>query len=282
MTVPFNPKCLKSLQLPQITNIGIKSLGSFSIVVGIILGSNASFALPSANVIQTNADNTNKNVAYSPPPDAGTPKPTGGTGSRGGCLYESERPSLASLVGQPHLMLTTSERPVLWIYVPYSPTEAPTGTFSLQQGDNELYRGDFNLAATPGVVGISLPDTSPSLVAGQDYEWFIDLHCTVAIDDGTNVEPDPAILEGFIQRVPISDALSTELANAQSGLDTVAAYGNHHIWYDLLTELARLRLETGPNPELNTVWTDLLSDPNSVLLETWATETLVEEVIAGE
>ena len=285
MTIHLKPDLFHVQRVPRPIRKGLTHLGLRGIAVGVVLASSAVFVLPPLQAIQPGIDGATiggarKAVIYTPPPDAGTPQPTGGTGSRGGCRYDSDRPSLISLGGQPHLMLTTSDRPTLWIYVPYSHMEAPTGTFSLQQGDNELYRGDFRLANTPGVIGISLPEAAPSLVAGQDYEWFVDIHCTAAIDDGTDADADPAILEGFVQRVPISDALVTDLANAQSDLDAVAAYGKHHIWYDLLTTLARLRLEAGPNAGLDTTWTDILStDP--VFLESWAMEPLLEEVTVG-
>ena len=292
MPISLIPTSSHARRLPVAIRKRLTHLGSTGIAIGILLTSSSALASPQQQIIAqstgeaTANGNASTNVVYIPPPDAGTPQPTGGTGSRGGCRYDRDRPALASLVGQPHLTLTTRDRPTIWIYVPYSATEAPTGTLSLQQGDEELYRGAFSLASSElaplGVIGVSLPETAPALVTGQSYDWFVDVHCTAAIEDGAAADTDPAVLAGRVERVNISNELATELATAQSGLEAAAAYGNHHIWYDLLTDLARLRLETGQNLELDTAWRDLLSDSDSVGLEPWATEAIVGEVIAGE
>ncbi|NER00318.1 MAG: DUF928 domain-containing protein [Cyanothece sp. SIO2G6] len=238
----------------------------------------------------------NERVLYTPPPDAGTPASTGGTGSRGGCLHIPDRPPLAALVGQPHLMLTTSDRPVFWIYVPYTAAEAPSGIFSLQQGDDAVYEATFSLSSTPGVLGIRLPESAPPLAVGEEYDWFIDINCVAAIGDGTMLSDTPGSLYGLVQRVEMSDDLANDLNQAQTGLEVVAAYGQHHIWYDWLTELAQLRLgamaqrHSGEsianpdlyNPELTTIWATVLADEQTVLLAPWANEPLVGETVVME
>ncbi|MEM9219908.1 MAG: DUF928 domain-containing protein [Cyanobacteria bacterium P01_F01_bin.150] len=239
-------------------------------------------------------DIQNKSAAYVPPPEAGTPEPTGGTGSRGGCEAVSERPPLAALVGQRHLKLTTSDRPVFWIYVPYTPKEAPSGFLSLQQGDNAIYEGTFSLAttselSTPGIVGIRLPESAPSLVAGQEYDWYIDINCVDVTGENVNSVGTPANLYGSVQRVEVTEGLARDLLQSQTGLDVVAAYGKHHIWYEWLTELARLRLDSDNNvglshtelnsAELENTWTTVLSDQQTVLLDSWASEPLVGEIV---
>ena len=250
------------------------------IVIDIALSNSTALALPKS--VQNPKNLNTKSAPYTPPPEAGTPTPTGGTGSRGGCVNIPDRPPLAALVGQPHLMLTTSDRPVFWIYVPYSPKEAPSGFLSLQQGDNAIYETTFDLTSTPGVVGIPLPESAPSLVAGQEYDWFMDINCVAAVEEETQVSNNsgnsPGSLDGVVRRTEVSDALARDLNQAQTGLDIVAAYGRHHIWYDWLTELARLRLDMTSNLELVNTWTTVLSDNQTVLLEAWATEPLVGEV----
>ncbi|WP_287280208.1 DUF928 domain-containing protein [Okeania sp. SIO2G5] len=270
-------------------------MSRLSIAFGVALWSSPAFALPVHSIIQERfyKNTPNKNAPYTPPPDAGTPTPTGGTGSRGGCVNIPDLPPTAALVGQPHLMLTTSDRPVFWIYVPYTPEEAPSGLLSLQQGDNAVYEGTFSLdsadAVIPGVVGIRLPETAPSLVAGQEYDWFVEINCMAAIGNDVGFSDTTVTLDGLVQRVEISEALASDLSQAKTGLDVVAVYGRHHLWYDWLTALARLRLEADSNPEwsraelnhsaLETTWTTVLSDMQTVLLETWSREPLVGEVV---
>lgn len=209
-------KTIKSTMRP------IRWTKQMAIALGITLWSSPAFSLPVHAAFTQNLHNKNvqtKSAPYTPPPDAGTPVPTGGTGSRGGCVEISDLPSLAALVGQPHLILTTSDRPVFWIYVPYTPEEAPSGFISLQQGDDAIYEGTFRLASapeavTPGVAGIQLPKSAQSLVAGQDYDWFIDINCMAAINNGTVSDDTPGSLDGVVKRVEVSDDLASDLSQA--------------------------------------------------------------------
>jgi hypothetical protein len=229
---------------------------------------------------------------YQPPPGTGTPPTRGGTGSRGGCVFKEDLPPLTGLVGQEHLMLTVSEQPTIWIYTPYSAEEAPSGSIYLQQGRRTVFRGTFDLqeVAAPGIVGINFPADLPPLEIGEDYRWVIDVNCiapseaTATSDDGL----DPAIFRGQVQRVEISPALADDLAKAETELDRVAAFGANSIWYDMLTELARLRMLSGPDadalvelePYLEAAWVDLLSDEENVGLQDFAEVPLVGETTA--
>ncbi|MGK7888202.1 MAG: DUF928 domain-containing protein [Leptolyngbyaceae cyanobacterium] len=244
---------------------------------GVVLSSGLGFALPLSNGSVSNTNST-KNVPYMPPPDAGTPISTGGTGSRG-CKANRELPNMVALVGHDHLLRTTSDRPTFWVYLPTTSAEASNGVLSIQLGDDEIYAGEFTLATTPGVVGVVLPDSAPPLLEGQEYTWLIDIECMATDISGSS---DRTEVWGSVQRVAVSDNLMNDLENAQPGLETAIAYGKHHIWYDLLTEFARLRLETGTNAELETSWSELLSDTVNVGLTEWANEPLVWEVIARE
>ena len=111
------------------------------------------------------------------PPDRGTPTSNRGTGSRGDCLYKPNKPLLTSLVGSNNLDLTISDRPTFWVYVPYTQQEAPSGEFSLQDGENDVYRTRFQLPATPGIVSISLPATQKPLEVGKTYRWYFEMNC---------------------------------------------------------------------------------------------------------
>lgn len=218
-------------------------------------------------------------LQYDPPPGTDTPDTDSGTGTRGGCQYRQERPPLASLVGQSHLMLTVSAQPTIWVYIPYSPEETATGTLSLQLADQELYRQEFEIAATPGIVGISLPETAAPLTVGATYEWFVEINCPTPNATDQSTEAAPAVLGGMVQRLAPSSALTHDLAQAQTPLDRIATYGRYHIWYDMLTELSRLRLQNPENPDLAWLWANLLGNPHTVGLAPYADLTPVNEIV---
>ncbi|AOY84882.2 DUF928 domain-containing protein [Moorena producens JHB] len=194
------------------------------------------------------------------PPDNGTPSAPHGTGTRGDCLYKPELPLLTPLVGGYNFDLTVSDYPTFWIYLPYTSEDAPSGEFSLQDedGENDLYQTSFNLPDQPGIVSITLPKTEKPLEVGQTYRWNLEINCPST--ELSNQFPTPASVTGLVRRVAQSSDLKRELNDAKTPLERIAAYGNHHIWYDTLTELAKLRLQEPQNMTLESAWINLLTD----------------------
>lgn len=189
----------------------------------------------------------------------GTPPAPEGTGSRGDCIYKEEKPPVSRLVGRTNLDLTVSGHPTFWVYIPYTPEEAPAGEFSLQdeQGINDIYRTSFQLPETPGIVSIRLPETKPPLEKDKSYRWYFELNCSVS--ELTNVTT-PASVTGIVRRVSASVELEAELNAAKTPLERIAAYARHSAWYDALTELAQLRQNQPQNTEIEINWGNLLSD----------------------
>ncbi|MCP2729431.1 DUF928 domain-containing protein [Limnofasciculus baicalensis] len=198
-------------------------------------------------------------LANPPLPDNGTPQTNRGTGTRGDCIYKAESPPLTHLAGEKNFELTVSEHPTFWVYVPYTSAEVPSGEFSLQDGDEDVYRTRFQLPAKAGVVGISLPSTNKSLEVGKTYRWYFEINCPSS--DSTN-QKTPDSVTGIVKRVSPSIQLAEELKTAKTPLERIAAYTKHSIWYETLTELAQLRLKEPENPTINKLWVDLLTDEN--------------------
>ena len=213
--------------------------------------------------------------ANTPPPDRGTPPANEGTGSRGECLYQKDMPPLTRLVGSHHLKLTVNEYPTFWLYVPYTPQQAPSGEFSLQDGDNEVYRTHFQLPATPGIVSITLPSTAPSLAEGKEYRWYFDINCPPSASSQESATP--ASLTGLVKRLALSSDLSQDLKAAPTPLAKIRTYARHGIWYETLTELAQLRLNEPQNSSLQQAWIELLST-QTVGLERIAQEPIIGSV----
>ena len=214
-----------------------------------------------------------------PPPDRGTPRAPYGTGSRGDCPSNANLPPLTHLVGERGLELTVSERPSFWVYVPYDRSQVAAGRFFLQEGDKEVYQADVQLpATTPGIISITMPQTMPSLEVGKRYRWYFEVLCPQTDPSET---PSPATVTGIVERVLPPEALLNELANAQSPLERVSAYANHHIWYDTLTEFGQLRLSEPDQVEQTRQWKNLLRDPQ-VGLANWSEAPIVGEAIATQ
>jgi hypothetical protein len=211
-------------------------------------------------------------LANPPLPDKGTPQTNRGTGTRGDCLSKPEKPPLTHLAGEKNFELTVSERPTFWAYVPYTPEEAPSGEFFLQDGEDNVYRTQFQLPATPGIVSISLPSTAKPLEVGKTYRWYFDINCPTS--DSAN-KITPASMTGVVQRISPSVELEQELKAAKTPLKRIAAYAKHSIWHETLTELVQLRLNEPQNSLVERLWVELLSD------ETIGFKNIAPEPIAG-
>ena len=66
----------------------------------------------------------------------------------------------------------TSERLTLWFYVPYDPEDITSAEFSVLNRDHKeyVYKTQFTLPKTPGIVSISVPlSAKTSLETGKYY-----------------------------------------------------------------------------------------------------------------
>jgi Domain of Unknown Function (DUF928) len=211
------------------------------------------------------------------PPDRGTP-PTGlGTGSRGDCLKINTELPLMGLMRWTGLAQSSSVRPTFWIYVPYTPAQAPSGEFSLQNGDMELYRMSFALPPTPGIVKISTAAMPNALQPGRDYRWYVDINCP---SSRSMRQPNPASITGIVRIVDIPQSLQQDLANEANSLERAAKYAKYGIWFETITELAEAHLQQPQNDAVNQAWAQLLSH-EKVGLKAFSQAPIVGEVITN-
>ncbi|MBW4561801.1 MAG: DUF928 domain-containing protein [Mojavia pulchra JT2-VF2] len=227
----------------------------------------ASIASPTlANTQSTNSANYTLEIKQIPlisiqkdPPGRGTPPSQEGTGSRGDCLYKQDKPPLTRLVGGLHSKLTVNQHPTMWVYIPYTHQEAPSGKFSLQDENNEIYKTSFQLPDRPGIMSISLPSTVDALEPGKRYRWYLDITCPNT--SNSQVSPSRTSLTGIVEIVTPSSALENELKSAVNGLERIKIYIKYGIWIDALTELAQLRLNQPQNSTFQKIWVELLTQP---------------------
>ncbi len=232
------------------------------------------------NPSRSTAQSTPSPLRYTPPPDRGTPPSNKTTGSRGDCLYPGDRPSLSPLVGQSHLSQTLSTHPTLWFYNPYTEVSSVELILIAEATDQEIYRHRLTYRSEPGVLGIQLPQTLAPLQPNQDYRWYIDLNCQTPGATG-RASSTPATLTGIIQPIHPSPELVQELSRA-TPMEAIALYGQNHLWYDMLTALARQRLENLGDRQLQELWQTLLQDEANVGLAFLSEEPLIGEVVSEQ
>lgn len=197
-------------------------------------------------------------IADQPPaPDTGTPDGQRTPGGSRPELSEACKPTdkpLTALVPENGKGLTTADYPIFWFYIPYGADEIHSIKFSLHDRDETttLYRTSIQLAQTPGVIGISLPQISESaLKVNESYHWYFTVKCRTE----ETSEEDDIVLDGWVTRV-------------ERGSNSV-------IWYDELTNLAQRYLSEPESSEAKRAWVELLK---SVGLEEMAQEPVVSSV----
>jgi Domain of Unknown Function (DUF928) len=199
---------------------------------------------------------TNSSQEEKDPPSRGTPPAKEGTGSRGDCGYKQGMLPLTRIVGSNQLKSTINGHPTIWVYLPYTSVDAKSGEFSLHDGDIELYRTRFRLPDKAGIISVNLPNSAPEVAVGKEYRWYFEVNCNGAIYSSTNT---PASVTGLIKRQSTPVELARHLEKANNPLEKISAYAKYGIWYETITELAKLRLKEPQNQTLRNMWIEFLS-----------------------
>lgn len=207
-----------------------------------------------------------KPVTFEPRKDQPAPRTTVGGGRRNDGRCSQDRPAsvqstteaksldqlLTPLLRSPITdpQLTVSPRPTFLVYVPQ--TSAQAMELALEDNNGKgIYKTALNLPGTPGIVSINLPADAPELEMGKDYKWLVSMVCeSGAVED--------SFVAGSVRRVEADSTLS-QVDWAQS-LEKVALYAKSGVWFDTVATLAALRKAQPNDPEVASVWEDLLND----------------------
>lgn len=196
-----------------------------------------------------------------PPPD-NQREPGGGLNPhKPSCGHNNK--SLAAIVPLKNWVLTASETPSFWFYVPDRSADVVSGEFLLltRDGKQRLHAIHFTLPEeAPGIVSITLPY---SLELGDfeegTYYWQVSLNCR----DKEGSEPDPLVY-GWVKRVEEIAAPQGQATETEPNLS-----------YDDITNLASQLQQNSPDrSEIEKEWRNLL--------ESIELEELFEKKIVGE
>lgn len=126
---------------------------------------------------------------------------------------------------------TTLAHPTFRFYAPYF--SAIPGEFVLQnEADKTIYKSTISLPEKPGIISVSLPDSTPPLKVGSRYHWYFNVYC--------QSQQPPAFVHGWIQRENLSPVLKSKLSTMMPK-DRVAFFATFGVWYDALAASAELR-----------------------------------------
>lgn len=170
--------------------------------------------------------------------------------------------------------LTVDQYPSIWLFIPQSATPMKFGEFVLQDNNgNDVLREKMKLPQQAGVISISLPQNPQyALKENHKYQWYFQVYCG-----------DPQIQQGYIyvdawlQRVAPTPELQKQLQTTEQS--KYAIYSDNDIWYDAITDLAKLRVRNPTSKQLTQDWANLLK---SVGLEEFVDMPIIKNYVLQE
>lgn len=196
------------------------------------------------------------------PPDVGAPGSAAAGGSRG-CGWQPGQKLLAPLVPSEAMAFTVSEYPTFYWYVPPASSlgevadERPaTMRFALiDENQNIIYDKKLSVSSS-GIIShqLSPEDTAP-LAENKRYYWLVKMVC-----DTEDASADPFI-DGWVERIAVSEELQAELANATEN-DRPSIYARAGIWHEALAGLAALRRQNPEDATIMSRWSEFLRSVN--------------------
>ena len=191
-----------------------------------------------------------KQIQFIPPKDGKTPNTVGaGTRNPNELRCSPEEEQITALMPKGNYGLTLQDMPSIFVYLPR--TTAKQVVLAIQD-EAEAYHEIAFLPITKHaqIVSFALPEDKPSLTPGKYYKWKLTLVC----GDIPNVE-DPK-LEGWLKPID-RNSLTTE-PDEKDAIAKVNWYSQNGYWYDLLLQLETAQKANPNDPEIASVWQDLL------------------------
>ncbi len=178
-------------------------------------------------------------------PSRGTPRGTIGGATRGGNCKGKPM----AILPRTNLGLTTSDNPVIFVYVPENSGKYAELTL-VDQDYQEVYRTSFPLTQQEGILMLRLPE-EVNLSEGRQYNWRLSL-----VSDPNSL--DRLRTGGWIEKVAPSQNIVQAQLKSEETWTNINMLAQEGIWYDTLEQLALLHLENPEDEQIQLEWTELL------------------------
>ena len=183
-----------------------------------------------------------------------------GGGNRDRCPYTDQE--LVALMpeseetGLPYLEQTVEAYPTWYFYVPYKPKIGRKIEFVLiDVNEDIIYQEKFTLKNSPGILRLSLPKNisgfTNGLESNQLYRWVFSIICNESNRSGD------ATVNGWLERIP--SPLQTTIPTTTKQKNHYRIYAENLIWFDVVNELANLRISYPEDPVIEENWNALLN-----------------------
>ena len=156
-------------------------------------------------------------------PDSST---TTSTATRGGCINSTDsKLSLTAIAPYSHVGQTTSTHPTFSWFIPdseYFPLEFHLEEYTAQR-PKTVYKQ--KLVSKPGMMSLSLPQSSSGLTIGKKYRWKVVMRCT---------RYKAVVTMAEIEVVAPTSKLKTAFEQTSGIGRIVDLYSSTGLWYDAL------------------------------------------------
>lgn len=218
------------------------------------------------------------------PPRRGAPDNRQGGATRGPCFVDRQQ-HLTALVPVSEAK-TAAEYPIVTWYMPEMTSNeddapAPALIFRLKDVSNseegkEVYTATYPLTksgsgitGTPGIM--TLPIVHPyALEVGKKYRWQLRVTCDIDSPDRSEDQH----VEGEITRVALDDPSFKQRWQQATPEERVVLYAQNQLWYEMLSDLVKLRRDRPTDRNLTEAWKTLM---NMVDLKLTAQEPLFQD-----
>ncbi len=183
------------------------------------------------------------------PSNLGMPGNTVAGGTRGTCV-PGEVP-LTALSPKTNLVLTASETPELFFYLPTSQAQT-TELLLIDEAGNIVDQRMYSISGTPGIARIKL-NQGRGLEVGKKYRWSLSLVCNPADPSGN------PFVQGWVERVDI-DPNMLQAINSTPAPERLPLYAANQIWSETLATMVQLQQQNPNNSELKGQWVEFLAE----------------------
>jgi len=155
--------------------------------------------------------------------------------------------AILALLPQSYFGTTISQRPEILIYVPQS--QAREAIFSLKDIDgNTIHQMNVPVSGRAEIISVNPPT---DLKIDKNYKWFLALKI-----DGELSARTPYV-DGWIKRIQPNQEIAASLKTGDL-LAQAKALGKHGVWYDCVSNLAKLHATYPNNSNFKKHWSELL------------------------
>ncbi len=184
------------------------------------------------------------------PSNLGMPGNTVAGGTRGTCV-PGDMP-LTALSPQTNLILTASNTPELFFYLPASQAQN-TELLVIDEAGNIIQQRNYSISSTPGIASIKLDKGSMGLEVGKKYRWSLSLVCNPADPSGN------PFVQGWVERVEI-DPNMMQAINSTPAVDRLPLYAANQIWSETLATMVELQRQNPNNADYKGQWQSFLTE----------------------